>query len=218
FQIIAPGTVLNEGESATIQISVGTEETPVAQGMGFEIELEIGEDANFPTAPNLGFGNSWFFGAGTPYTSLALDEGNRTLTLVGNQSSGQSGFGTLFEITLEAQVNGVKAADLVADGGGWIIVDNIGFRTMATENFATNTAPDPVLYPNPCTDHVNFTWNGVPPRRVSLYDALGNRVGNMSPNQMSARQYPTEQLATGLYHVVLEYANYPLITKELIVN
>ena len=142
FEITAPEVILNAGETAMITIEVGTPSTPVYDAMEFSIDLDLGDQAVLPQSNDLYDDLSWFFTSSPANLQLTTDEANHSVTVTGDNSPYESGYGVLFQIEVEATTDGTNASDLIQDGGGMILVDEIGFKTRPVNPvFDTDAEP-----------------------------------------------------------------------------
>lgn len=203
FQIIAPYGTLNQGETATFYIKIGTETAQITDMVGFDIDLSLGSHAVIPSDPQFGIGESWFFSPSVADTQEAVDGDAGTVTLTGARTDTETptGYGDLFAITLECNGNGISAASLITTGGGKITVDDLGYKTLTR---AEVTQPEPVLYPNPCRGQLNMNWNGEQPSAMYLVNQQGQPVF-VSTTAIEMGTFDVSGLAPGLYHVVMNY-------------
>lgn len=202
FQIIAPNQTMTAGQSATLVISLGDANTPVGGAVAFDIELEL-DKAEFPSSPNFGLSNSWFFTSGSPDTSHVLDASRSSIRLLGERSVGVTGHGNLFEVTLTATASGISAGDMIRQGNGIIMVEDIGFRLAAS-------TVEPVesglrLYPNPCRNRLRLDLRGEAPERVTLHNVKGNLATELSGADFEKREFDTSRLPRGIYIATIFY-------------
>lgn len=214
FQITAPTGNLNQGESATFYIHIGTESEPVSNAVGFDIELTLGTDASFPTDPDFDLSNSWLLPSGADTTEFRdADEGTVRLLADRNDSETATGHGELFAFTVQSNANGVPAASLVTGGGGLIMVDNVGYKTapQAESVFSSN----PVLYPNPCQARLKFDWKGGKPLKMHLVSMTGQLI-EVPVSDMDAGVMEVSNLPSGMYQAVLQYPEGQQVRKVMI--
>lgn len=205
YQISAPNVTLNAGETATLELEAGTSTDPVSNAYSFSIDLELGEDAAFPTEDDVTFDGSWFFSGVTPVTSVSLNAGNHSLTVEGSRTTAQTGSGKVFQIKLKAARSGIHAADLIKTAGGIITVEDAGFKRSPTAGTLTANTALADCYPNPFKDKLYFDWHGSRPEKVLLYDLSGNIVQTLSQDDIETGKVLTNKLKPGLYLVVIQY-------------
>ena len=194
FEITAPDQLLQAGETATFDVQL---HLPIQDAIEFSVALELGPAAAPPHASNLGFSATWF-PAGTPVLTLQPDQVEALI----QPSPAVSGSGILFQITLEATQNNVPARDLIATGGGHVLVviEDVGFKQAPVGE------PSFTLYPNPCHRQVNFKWDGAAPTELRLYNQLGMEVARIDQSVLESGQWTLPSLPAGRYHAVLEGA------------
>lgn len=210
FQIIAPQVTLDQGETVTLDIR--TDE--VIQAHSVEVYLELGADAVFPSEPEVDLSNSWFFSGGAGSPSIGTNAIARRLTVDGSSSDPQSGNGTLFQVTLEADEDGTEAGDLVAGGGCLVVVDDLGFNPVLS---SARQMANPKLYPNPCRDRLRVDWQGTQPLRIKVYAQDGNVVMEQDLGDELPTAYVVGHLPRGIYLVVVEFESRRWVEKLLLI-
>jgi hypothetical protein len=202
FQINAPNVILNQGETATLEIVLGSSAVPINDAIGFDIELELGENAVFPTQPEFLLDGSWFFPSASGDTIQHANASNGTIGLQGSQTSGQTGHGRVFRIVLEASEDGVQAADLIAAAGGIVLVEDLGFKRAP---ILSDQSKELVLYPNPASDRLWIDFSEELPLALSLYDQQGKEVLSRQVAQLYEYGLSVGQLPRGTYLLVVRY-------------
>lgn len=91
-------------------------------------------------------------------------------------------------------------------------------QDITTDLHDAGPAPWATLFPNPATDHCQVLFSGPGPHRWSLCDAAGRLVhGPVRQDQPSA-QIPVQQLAPGLYHLLVGDAHGRWLRSPLVVG
>ena len=203
FEIIAPNVTLNQGETATINIEVGTASAPVNYAVEFDVELELGDDATFTSNPGYDLSSSWFYPLGNLDTTQSSNATARTVSLQGIRSSNVSGHGILFQVTLEADRDGVEASDLVSGGGIHVLVEDLGFKRHAT---ALETTMPLKAYPNPASDLLNLELPKDSPATIALLNQQGQPVLRRDATSNQVQALSVGHLPRGIYILISEQA------------
>ncbi len=207
--------ILDSGESAIFTIVVGTSETPVDNALEFEIDLNLGDHAELPQSSALSFDDSWFFPDPPPFSSqFNTHAGDHSATISGTQSPGISGHGNLFQIKLTSTVNGVEASNLIQDGGGMIMIDEVGFKMNPFSN--SEEIVSVKIYPNPCAEKVQFNWGTNLPTEVIFLDMKGQTVARLSSLDIKNGTFTTRNFPPGIYHVVVKDSSGNQTIKKLL--
>lgn len=209
FQIVAPQVTLDQGETVTVDIITGE----VIQAYEVDGYLELGTGAVFPNEPEVSLVNSWFFTDTAVPLTLGANAITRRLTFQGTSATPQSGNGILFQVTLEANEDGVSASDLVAGGGCLVVVDDLGFNPVLS---SVEARIRPRMYPNPCHDRLKVDWQETQPRSIRVYDQEGNPVMEQKMGPVLPSGFSLGHLPRGLYMVVVEYEDHRLVEKLLL--
>lgn len=213
FSITGPNQILNQGETVTLDINLGTNATPVEFAREFDIYLELSSDAVFPSSPEVLTSNSWFFAGGMGEHSVSSNSGTKTITVNGTNSNTPSGNGILFQITLEAAGDGIYTTDLIADGGGLIMIDDLAFKTVMSKDKALTALS---LYPNPSQDQFRINWNQTEPQSLAMYDQQGNRAMFQEFGQTPPTTFEVGHFNRGIYMLVIQYPDRQVVKKLLL--
>ncbi len=209
FEIVAPNVRLDSGETATF--SVRTTEA-VKDAIAYRVALGLGASTAEPARGDFDFADAWF-PAGTPQLSW----GGGEVVVDATTAVPTTGSGPLFQLTLESNADNVPAAQLIAGGGGHvlIVIEDIGFKQAPAPKTDTD---GPVFFPNPCTTQLQFNWHGEVPTRATFYNLQGQAVLQLDPSQLELGRIEGLNLPTGRYQIVLESAEHLERVHTLIVR
>ncbi|MCB9234620.1 MAG: T9SS type A sorting domain-containing protein [Bacteroidia bacterium] len=202
FQVWTRAGVLNAGDTATFFIELGTAAETADDVVGFEINLTPGSSAEFPEEPNFELENSWLCSPAQAVTQTTSDQEENSIkfNVHRNDWTGQTGYGELFRIDLVCTQDNTPAENLVAGGGGMVLIDNIGFKHLEM----TPEKPLATLFPNPCSSTLHFSWGMDLPQRVDLVDMNGNSRP-VSMNSIVSGNFEVAGMKEGIYQVVVQF-------------
>lgn len=222
LSIEAPAITLDLGDTAVIEVMLGTIDEPVNDLVEFSIELELDSRVSFPLIPEVGADSSWFFEGSEVGMTVETDTAENLIRITGVRPAGQSGHGRLFSLELISGANGLPAARMIKQAGGIgiITVDDIGFKQGSPAN---DPSLDPVsvapeMYPNPCRGTLNFTWSEEAPERVQVIDLQGQIIASISPYEIQQGRWDTANLPHGLYRVIFSFTSGEQLAKALVVQ
>lgn len=147
FDIQLPNDTLDAGDTTYAELHLDLPFHSADRLIGVDLYLELSGDAELPATFNADSSGSWVFGG----TEITCDTEVRPLDrelkafVLRNDSIGQNGLGMVLRIPIVAAKDNVSAADLLVDGGGLVLVDNVDMKTNAPSTppaFTTVTRMD----------------------------------------------------------------------------
>ena len=198
YSIDYPSQSLNQGESVTIRLLLGTVSQQVEDVVGFDLELELSEYAQLPNSVDLSMENSWLNTDVSLNDVSSVDDPTRTLHLEVNRSdnSGVTGYGEIVTVTLVSDIDNATPQMLVSSlHGGIMIEDNIEMKTELGEGLFTSELK---VFPNPATHFINM--EGLEPgSEYKLIDLSGNIVMEGMVSDEAIQALDVQSLSKGLY-------------------
>jgi hypothetical protein len=216
LNVVAPAIVLSPGEAATLSVEIGTVSSPVVNAVGFSLFFELHDGVQNPVFADLDFSNSWLVDQSTAEVSMEFNATTRILHVQVAGLPPVTGNGTLFEISLTSLENNLAASAMTTDGGGFVTVEDIGFKVAPGSDLSESGGP--LLYPNPCLGTLYFDWQGNPPTELLFVDARGQIVASMSKTKLAHNSLDISGLSSGLYHAVVRYSDQSIHRKTIILQ
>lgn len=194
----ASGT-LYEGEGFDLQIQIGEATDPFNDLVGIDFWVTVDGATPLDTPPTLQTGTSWLLSGSD---SLWSHWSGDTLYVRGirQDSTGQSGSGTVISIPMEVTDDELNLSNLQMDGGGMVLVDNVDMKRKPEKTETLFSRID--LWPNPVHEQAHIRR----PRQLNVAYHLLNDRGQMV--WQSERPAPEEltldtgDLPAGMYYLI----------------
>lgn len=196
--LVSPAGTLQEGETATFELHVGTASASVDDAVGFDIDLTLHTNAVLPTSCAADITESWMLDASSTLET-STDSLQHSIRVQADRSGqgGISGYGELFRFTLTAAEDGTDPATMVSGGGLIMTVDNLGFKRRPEE-----VAPAFSFYPNPCQGRLTLSADATQADALLLTDATGH-VHQLPLHAVRAGQLDLSAFGPGWYYLTL---------------
>ena len=212
FYVYGPASSLSSGESAELDIHIGLATDPIASVAEIELEIELETFADMPDLADISFTDSWFYDGSA---TVELQSGSHSIRITGTRNPSVNGGGLVLKVNLTANQDGVDPQSMVKTGVGIMDIDDMGFKTKSLASSIGNLS-DPILYPNPCRDFVNFEWNGPQASLVNFYNSQGQLVGSMDEQALQLGRFDCSHFPPGRYLVVMSFSDRNPIRHHLL--
>lgn len=201
LELVTTQQTIPAGESPVFEVRIGESAPPLANVIGFDLEFEL--YAGIDPACILDFSGSCLPASAQGTVLVSYTESTHTIQIsLANAPSFTAG-GLLFSMELGAVSGPVNADQVINSAGGFMIVEDIGFK-LANDADA-ESGLQPVVFPTHCRGMLHFDWQGQQPESVMLVDVRGAQVVRVPEMAIQRGSWATAGLESGLYKVVVGY-------------
>lgn len=133
--LIFPEGEFFAGDSVFIEVVLGAVDSNIQDAWGYRIDLNVTEDAVFPTSLTQDHTTTWMMN-GTFSDSVGLHPAEDVIELYAERTDdgSETGYGEVVGIWLHVGEDGVTADELVSIGGGVITVENVDMSPFGSGN------------------------------------------------------------------------------------
>lgn len=201
YSLLFEHRLMQTGEQIDFKVQLGTVNAPVYDLAGFDIALEISDQAAFPMDFQLNLDDSWLFASSGADTSVSYqpDEGTASLHGFRSDSTGTFGYGTILQFSLICTEDDVWSDALISEltGGGLMMVDNLEKRQVPDV-----TSPPIAIsaWPNPANGQVQINLEGAPNgEEILLVNSQGQPVLNIQADGPGTLKMDLSTIPAGIY-------------------
>jgi hypothetical protein len=199
------------GESAVVLVSLDDSAATLTDVIGFELELDL--DSQLDLNCLVDYEGSCIPSGVQGQIVLTYSYANQRITISLADVASFDAEGLLFSLELVSVAGSALPENLAVTGGGFMIVDDIGFKQApGSEIFAR---PEPVVYPTHCQGMLHFDWKGQEPVSVMLVDVRGAQIAMVPKAAIQQGFWAVGGLPSGLYKVVVGYENEQRVVRNV---
>lgn len=213
------------GDTLKFRFSLGNAEAPVEDAAGFLLDFTFPKLLSAPTATFVSIENTWLTdGLSAPEASATFDPNTSALTIdyVRPDEEGQTGHGTLINISLVRPEGFDRSEASMYLDGGVMMVDNInlrmgpggtpkpgkdpskpkGLKPTATHPASTQPSLGLSVYPNPASDYVDVQVDQSKGAKLSLWSLNATLISEQACQ--GHQRIDLRHLPSGSYLLKLE--------------
>lgn len=212
---------IDAGDTAVIEIHLGTLNAPVTGALGTKIKLQIGEKSHLPSSGTELYDHSWLADDAEFTSSCEIDPVQRKMNLSCHRSDQQSreGHGEVLRIYLVAAEDSTLPAEMVSFApGGQVIIENLDMKWMPNAAVSPEKQSDLKLFPNPATSILFLEIEGETPVQIEILDARGMVCRNVKIQGSQPISLPISDLADGLWILRATYTSGQVEAKRFLVR
>ena len=141
FDIHLPNGTFDTGDTVYAEIHLDSPSNGSQIFRGVDINLELSGDAALPSQFDADFAGGWLLDSTDVDSSTEVRPLTRLMEVYAERLDGvgQSGAGLVLKVPIVCDADNVQASDLVVDGGGLVLVDNVDMKTAGPQGGAVHT-------------------------------------------------------------------------------
>ncbi|MEM0999919.1 MAG: T9SS type A sorting domain-containing protein [Bacteroidota bacterium] len=182
-------------------VTLGDPGASIAGLLSFTINLKFDPGIALPGSGALGLASSWAL-AGGGTADVGADAAQHAVSVVATGLGGVSGRGEVFRLTLNLVGVLPDPSQIVEEGTGIMIIEDLGFRQMAPAPAAP--ALPFSIYPNPTAGHVQVQ-GAETLDHLQVFNAAGERCWARTVNGAVQVTIDLSNFSPGVYLLAARY-------------
>jgi hypothetical protein len=211
LEVVPTQQTIAEGEDAVFELRMAESAPPLATVIGFELKFEL--TAAISPACLLDYLGGCIPERVQSSVQVHYNAGTHAVRLSLPRVPAFAMRGLLFRMHLSGIVGLVSVAKAIQSTGGFIIVEDIGFKQAG--NAGSAAAPQPQVFPTYARGMLHFDWQGAQPQTVTLVDVRGAQVESVPGTAIHAGCWSTTGLPSGHYKVVVGFATGRQVVRDV---
>jgi hypothetical protein len=133
WNIESPSGYFDSGDTIEYTLRLGAAGDPAIDVLAIDLQLELEDHVTIPTNCSPNTAGSWLHDDSYYAERVQFDANARELAILTERTnfSSRNGSGLVYSFRLISGADNVLAADLITDGGGMVLVDNVEMRMAA---------------------------------------------------------------------------------------